>query len=176
MMRLFSYTRYCKEENGVSALEVGLLFPILITMLVSIIDAGNAFLCNQKLINAAHTMADLITRESNPTLDQRDDAVIAGQEAIKPFALDTFEYNMSSFQFVPNGSPVTIWEQTSGITISPSITSNMTNLGSAGEGVVVVRVAYTYRPFFTGFIIGEIEMDEYAYMRGRRSAVVGPPL
>lgn len=164
------------HTDGVSAIEVGLIFPILITMLVSIIDAGNAFLCNQKLINAAHTMADLITREANPTYEQRDDAVIAAQEAIKPFSLDTFEYNVTSFQFVPSGSPVVIWEQSNGLTIGPSIVSGLSDLGAAGEGVVVVRVAYIYRPFFTGFAIGEIEMDEYAYMRGRRSAVVGAPL
>jgi hypothetical protein len=55
-------------------------------------------------------------------------------------------------------------------------TNGLENLGGPGEGVVAVVVNYIYQPFFTGFVIGPIDMQEVAYLRGRKSAIVGLPL
>lgn len=167
---------YGRSEAGVSALESALMFPVLITMLVSMVDIGNAYLANQKLISAAQTMGDLVTREANPTLEQRAEAVRAGQSAMSPYSLDTFLYNISSYQFAAAGAPSLVWEESNGLDIEASTTNDLDDLGSAGEGVVAVRVTYQYQPFFTGFIIGPIDMEEFAFLRGRRSAVVGAPL
>lgn len=169
--------RYVHDESAVAAVEAAMMFPTLVMMLVSMVDIGNGIVANQKLVTAAETTADLITREANPTLDQRADAITAGKMAMSPFSLSTYEYNVASIAFDNTGSPDIVWEDSSTSSVMPqSIVNNTTDLGNAGEGVVVVMTSYTYEPFFTGFLIGPIHMQEEAYMRGRKSAVVGLPL
>jgi Flp pilus assembly protein TadG len=173
-IRSFFYN-YRDDVNAMAAVEAALLFPTLITMLVSMVDIGNGLLSNQKLISAAQTTADLITRESNPSYEQRDEAILAGQISMWPYSVDTYEYNMTSFEFDDDGSAEIVWEESSGLSMDGDITADLDDLGSPGEGVVVVVTRYVYQPFFTGFIIGPIEMQEVAYLRGRKSPVVGLP-
>ena len=47
------------------------------------------------------------------------------------------------------------------------------DLGENGDGVIVVSVVYEYVPFFTNFIVDEIDMTETAFLRGRKSAILG---
>jgi hypothetical protein len=176
MLLLRTYKRYHDDISGLAAVEAALLFPIFIMMLVSMVDIGNGLLSNQKLINATQSTADLVTRESNPTLEQRQEAITAGLVTMRPYPVDSYEYNITSFEFDDDGNADVVWEESSGITINPSLVSGLDDLGGPAEGVVVVLVRYTYEPFFTGFIFGPIEMQEVAYLRGRKSAVVGPPL
>lgn len=163
-------------DEGVAAIEAALMFPTLVMMLVSMVDIGNGLMANQKLIAAAQITADLVTRESNPTLVDRDDAILAGKLAMSPYQLESYAYNVVSIEFDNAGSPDIVWEESDGVGVPDDLVMDTTDLGGPGEGVVMVRVLYTYTPFFTGFVIGEIEMQEVAYLRGRKSAVVGNPV
>lgn len=168
--------RYLCDERAVAAVESALMFPTLIMMLVSMVDIGNGLLSNQKLIAAAQITVDLVTRESNPTLTQRSEAITAGQIAMSPYPIDEYEYMITSIRFDASGDPEVVWQESSGLVLDPDLLNGTSDLGKAGEGVVMVVVSYTYHPFFTGFIIGDIRMEEVAYARGRKSAVVGEPL
>lgn len=161
--------------DGVAAVEAALIFPTLVVMMISLVDLGNGLMANQRLINAAQTTADLITRLPNPSLNDRQNAILAGQIAMSPYPLDTYEYAIVSYEFDNNGDPDIVWQETSGAGLPANLSAGLDDLGGAGDGVVVVRVTYTYQPFFTGFIIGPINMAEVAYLRGRQSAVVGEP-
>ncbi len=45
-------------------------------------------------------------------------------------------------------------------------------LGVAGDGVLVVTAVYKYDPYFTHFMVPEINMREVAFLRGRKSPTV----
>lgn len=167
---------FWRGTTGTAAIESALLFPTLIVMLVSMVDIGNGLLSNQKLINAAQITADLITRESNPTLTDRTDAIQAGVLAMNPYDTTSYGYAITSYQFDPVGDPDVVWQESSGVVVESDDIAGLSDLGNPGEGVLMVKVEYTYEPFFTGFIIGPIEMQEIAYLRGRKSPVVGNPL
>ena len=168
--------RWYKEQAGVAAVEAALMFPTLVVMMVSLVDIGNGLLSNQHLINAAQTTADLVTRSANPSLEDRQNAILAGQVVMSPYPTNTYEYAIASYQFDNAGNADLVWQESSGGSLPSGMSGGLDGLGGPGEGVVVVRVSYTYEPFFTGFIIGPIEMSEVAYLRGRQSAVVGNPL
>lgn len=169
------FKNWYDQTDGVAAIEAALIFPTLIVMMVSLVDIGNGLMANQRLINAAQTTADLITRLPNPTLDDRQNAILAGQIAMSPYSLDTYEYAIASYEFDDAANADLVWQETSGAALPGNMSDGLEDLGGPGDGVVVVRVTYTYEPFFTGFIIGPINMAEVAYLRGRQSAVVGPP-
>lgn len=168
--------RFYHDDSAVAAVEAALIMPTLVIMLVSMVDIGNGVMANQKLIAAAQITADLITREENPTLAERDSAILAGQLAMSPYPLASYAYNVISIEFDNAGDPDILWEESDGAPIPDELVADTDDLGNPGEGVVMVRLLYTYQPFFTGFVIGEINMQEVAYLRGRKSPVVGLPL
>lgn len=174
----YCYNRFFLNEEAVAALEAALLFPLLITMLVSMIDIGNGLLVNQKLISASQMTADLVTRMKNPTLQERDDAIKAGILAMTPFPTGlAYKYEVVSIEFDVAGNPDVLWRDASeGASASQELVDSTIGLGNGGEGVVVVRVTYDYKPFFTNFIVHDFTMQEVSYMRGRKSPVVGLPL
>jgi Flp pilus assembly protein TadG len=165
-----------RDDTAIAAVEAAMVMPMIIMMLVSMVDIGNGILANQKLIAAAQITADLVTRKENPTLAERDDAVLAGKLAMSPYDLSTYAYNVISIEFDVGGTPDILWEDTSGVPTPDSLVQDTDDLGGPGEGVVMVRLLYTYKPFFTGFAVGDIDMQEVAYLRGRKSSVVGLPL
>jgi len=44
-----------------------------------------------------------------------------------------------------------------------------------GEGVVVVRVTYSYTPVFFDFLLGQTTLEETTVLRPRRSTIVEGP-
>jgi Flp pilus assembly protein TadG len=169
------FKKWLYDTTGVAAIEAALIFPTLVMMLVSMVDIGHGLLSNQRVITAAQTTADLIARGSNPTMEDRANAILAGQLVMNPYPLDTYDYSVVSYEFDDSGDADVVWQEASGSGLSDGSTNGLSDLGGPGEGVVVVEVRYTYQPFFTGFVVGPIEMSEIAYLRGRKSAVVGLP-
>lgn len=168
--------RYIRDESAVAAVEAALMFPTLIMMLVSMVDIGNGLLANQKLIAAAQITVDLVTREANPSMAQRSEAITAGQIAMSPYPLSEYGYLITSIRFDSSGDAEVVWQESSGLAVDQDLVNDTSDLGDPGEGVVMVVVDYTYHPFFTGFVVGDLHMQEVAYARGRKSAVVGEPL
>jgi hypothetical protein len=58
------------------------------------------------------------------------------------------------------------------MTANPNVLDDVRSLSDAGDGVILVTVQYNFRPGFAGFAIGQMEMQEKAFTRGRKSSVV----
>ena len=153
-------------------LEFALLFPVLLTMIVGVFDVGRALTINQKVISAAQIMADLITRNQSISSGDLQDIVLAGQMALDPYDREPSGYDIVSFRFNNRGNPVELWRVTDNMPENDDADDLSTGLGGEGEGVVAVSVAYTYTPFFSNLLRGDIVMREMAILRGRRSATV----
>jgi len=71
MLNMFK--NWWKDDRAVIAIEVGFLFPTMLTLLLGVMDIGNGVYINQKLIDADQMIADLLTR--NPTVSASTDNV-----------------------------------------------------------------------------------------------------
>ena len=166
------------REDGVAAIEAALVFPIMLVLLLGVYDIGNAVLCNQKTIHASQIVADLITRDSQVDDAMIDNAITASQLSLNPANnLDSYGVDIVSIRFDENANAIVEWRETVNMTPNADVLSDVAPLASAHSGVVVVTVNYTYRPVFAGFQMGEFSiglmpMEEVAFARGRRSAVV----
>lgn len=169
-----SLLRLWREEKAVAALEMALLFPILVSLLMAVYDLGQGVVVNQKTIAASQIIADLVTR--NEVLDMQliNDIVIAGEMALQPYdnSNNSFGYDIIGVEFDENEDPVEIWRVTENMTEGAALISRAEGLGREGEGVIIVSVVYRYTPFFTNFVVNEFNMQEIAVLRGRKSAVV----
>jgi Flp pilus assembly protein TadG len=161
-----------KNQDGVSAMEFALLFPLLFSLLASIYDLGQGIVLNQKVNTASQVIGDLVTRFEVVDTTILADVINAGELSLYPYSLNSFRYNVTSVEFDEDGDPFVIWEYTDGGGLDAGVINTATGLGDEGEGVVIVSVNYVYEPLFTNFAINDITMTERAYLRGRKSMTV----
>lgn len=164
--------RYRDENRGDIIIEIALLFPVLITMLMGVYDMGQTITINQKVLTASQVVGDLIARNESVTQALVEDIVKAGEMALEPNALDNFGYEIVSVKFDGDGDPVVQWRMIDNMAENADALASVVGFGAEGEGLVIVTVEYQYNPFFTHFIVGDVDMSEVSFLRGRRVSVV----
>jgi len=164
--------RWAREEDATALTETVILFPVLISLIMACYDLGQGILMNQKTIGASQIIGDLLTREKSVDMDGLEDIIIAGQLALEPYTTEPFGYDIVSVQFNADGDPEVLWRVTFNTEENNDAVASTEGLGGSGEGIVVVTAAYTYDPYFTNFIVDEINMREVAFLRGRQSSTI----
>lgn len=164
--------RWGAEKKAVAAVEAAILFPVMITLLMGVYDIGNGIVVNQKTITASQVMADLIARNQVVDMDALTDIVVAGRLALEPFSTATMGYDIVSVEFDEDEDPEVLWRLTNNMAANDAALDSTDPIAEEGNGVVIVTVTYDYTPFFSNFIVDEINMQEVAFLRGRRSATV----
>lgn len=174
--RLFSLKwigRCCKDDGGVAAVEAGFLFPVLMTILCGMIDVGSALVANLKVTNACQIVSDLLARDRTVNDAQIDDAVVAGRLALHPMVTASYGIDIVGIQYVGASlTPTVRWRETVNMEENDDVLARSAGLGLQNEGVIAVTVNYTFRPFFVGFVMEELNMREEAYVRGRKGLFV----
>lgn len=168
--RLISH--WIASQRGAALPEFALLFPLMLTMIMGAYDVGQALTINQKVISASQIIADLITRNQSIKAQDLQDIIMAGELALDPYDRTPIGYDIVSIEFDDDEDPVELWRVTDNMAENDDAFDRSEGLGEEGEGVVAVSIAYTYKPFFTGFIKDDIVMREVAFLRGRRSAII----
>ncbi|NCC22803.1 MAG: pilus assembly protein TadG [Alphaproteobacteria bacterium] len=162
-----------RDEDGVAAIEAALLFPLLILILLGIVDTGNAVLAGQKTIRASQVTADLIARKRSVTTQDIEEAIEAARLTMAPYDSGTLGVDVVSIEFVEDDDADICWrETTDGMTVDDAILTSVIGLGAKGDGVLAVTVRYTHSPIFSSPLTGPIEMEEIAFVRGRKSPIV----
>lgn len=164
--------RWCREERAVAATEGAILFPVLLSLLMGVYDIGNGIVINQKTITASQVIADLVTRNQVVDMTLVNDIVLAGRMAIEPYSTVEMGYDIASIEFDEDEEPVVLWRVTNNMSPNDHGVDSTEIIAEEGQGVVMVSVNYTYRPFFSHFVVNQIDMQEVAFLRGRRSTTV----
>jgi Flp pilus assembly protein TadG len=164
--------RWKEEKSGTAAVEAALVFPILIFLLLATYDMGNAIVTDQKVIRASQITGDLITRERTVNDAELEETIFAGELALTPQGTDSYGVDIVSIRFDALANPIIVWRETRNMTANPDVLTAIESLAEANSGVVVTTVQYSFRPLFGDFIFGDIPMQEMAFTRGRKSAVV----
>ena len=164
--------RWAKEEEATAFIETVILMPVLITLLMGTYDLGQGVTVNQKTIAAAQVIGDLIARDRTIDMSTLRDIITAGELALEPYSSVPFGYDIASVQFDAAGKPVVLWRVTENALQNDAAVDSTENLGVPGEGVLVVTAVYNYDPYFSHFVVPEINMQEVAFLRGRRSSTI----
>lgn len=170
---LHVFGRWRRGVEAVAAVEMALIFPFLITMLLGIVDIGQAVLMNKKVISAAHIASDLLTRNISVTDDDLAQAIEAARLALDPYPTASFGIDIVGVQYQGVAAePVAVWRETQNMAENGDVLAGSAGLGVENEGVVAVTVVYSYEPPFSGVFAGNVEMEEVTYARGRTTPFV----
>lgn len=164
--------RWAKEEEATALIETVILMPVLITLLMGTYDLGQGVTVNQKTIAAAQIIGDLVARDRAVDMNMLREIVTAGEMALEPYSTAPFGYDIVSVQFDADGEPVVLWRVTENALENDAAVESTRGLGPPGDGVMVVTAVYKYNPYFSNFIVDEINMEEVAFLRGRKSPTI----
>jgi Flp pilus assembly protein TadG len=163
---------YWQDERGMSLTETAILFPVLLSLLMGVYDLGQGIIVNQKTITASQVIGDLVTRYEVVDQNLITDIVNAGELSLAPYPTQAFGYDIASVEFDEEGDPFVLWRETFNMEADDAAVDSSTGLGVEGEGVVIVSVVYAYEPFFSNFVVNSYDMNEVAFLRGRKSPTV----
>ncbi len=167
--------RFRRDDRGVSAVEFGMLLPVMMMLYFGAVEVSNVLIADRKATNVASTAADLATQSI--ALADADIADIFGASAavLAPYDPSTVEIVLSSASDDGTGTVRVDWSDAhntaprgEGESIDVPDNLIMTN-GS----VVVAEVRYVYTSPIGKFITGPFTVSDTFYMRPRRSLVVG---
>ncbi len=166
------FRQWAREEEATAFTESVILLPVMISLIMGCFDLGQGILMNQKTIGASQIIGDLIARERSVTFQGLQDIVRAGELALEPYPTESFGYDIVSVRFDADGDPEVLWRVTVNTEENDAAVASTEGLGTAGDGLMVVTTTYDYNPYFTNFVVDEINMREVAFLHGRRSATI----
>lgn len=176
------------DTRGVTAVEFGLIAPVLMIMLLGAIEATRAIALDQRLSLATNMVADLVAREQ--VLTAADVTKIYGvvDEVMQPYGSEDLRLLLIPVMSAPNNANRTL--------VYPSKDNRpsfppgsepakcqpytlATDLLKANESVIVVEARYTYTPLFLSWSKNPFKSDDKsepwlktAYAKPRKSLCV----
>jgi Flp pilus assembly protein TadG len=165
-------TQFWRDTKGLAFVESALLLPIMIALLFGMFDIGQAIIINQKVTAASHMAGDLITRKTVINDADLDDAVGVALLVIDPYDRSLLGVDIVGITFDEDDDPEETWRHTVNMDENVNLPARADGLGVNGEGLVAISTVYTYTPYFSGILSGDITMEETSFLRGRKNSFV----
>lgn len=157
-----------KNDNGVVAIELAIILPILLLLFIGIFDISNFIFCRNKMIRTAQELSNVITRDdlTRPQLN----SLLQGANLIaQPFNFQTSgKVIVTSISKQDSTKPPAImWQDSYPSGATGSKVTNMNALPGnlvlgTGETIIVTEVFYTYQPTFPGYVLQSNQTAIYA--------------
>ena len=165
-----------RDEGGNATIDFALVLPIMLVLFIGVVEATNVLRLDRKVVAAAQTTADLVSQRREVTDAQLNDILTAAELILEPFAAAAHSVGIVGVRYDDaTGDPTIDWTKSKNGGAAPDALTQAVGLGEPGDGVIVVRVAYSYTPLFFDFIMGPTTIEEVAVLRPRRSSFVEGP-
>ncbi len=168
---------YAGDIRGVASIEMAFIFPAMVLVYFGLVDATNVLSANRRVTLTASTLADLVTQAPGTiTTTDINDFFDASTAIMEPF--DSTDITLQVYEFKLDGSsnPVLSWSHSNGgggCGGTPTVDSQMKQLMTEGNDIVVSRVCYTYH-WVIGKIFGSTPMalEDQLVLRPRQSTSI----
>lgn len=156
--------------------EFAFLLPIMLMLLIGVVEVTNVLRLDRKVVAAAQTAADLVSQRREVDDAQLNDIFKAAELIFDPYPAAAHSIGIVGVRYdADSGEPEVDWSKSkNGGSVSDALEVAV-GLGQPGEGVVVVRVSYSYTPVFFDFVLSATDIEETAVLRPRRSSYVEGP-
>lgn len=164
--------KWSVEEDGTALVEAVMLIPPMLTLLMGVYDLGNGIVLGEKTITSSQIAADLTARNRTVNSAEVEQIIDAARLAFEPYILNEFGIDIASITFDAAQRPVVLWRVTRDMLPNTEAVNSVNGMAPAGEGMVIVTVKYSYKPFFAQLFMKDLDFQEVAFTRGRRSPTV----
>jgi len=155
--------RLSADRSGAAAVEFAFVVPLLVTLLLSGVEASAAFIVWRKVDTAAATIGDLVARAE--TLTEGGLANIAGVADIAVYPADPgpAEVRVTAIDIDEQGAPKVGWSRATGSRPAHAKGAAMTgvlpdDMLAPNTQVVMTESFYRYEPTIGYLLTGPIEL------------------
>ena len=178
--------RIRRGERGIAAVELALVFPILLILMLGGLDMTRYMLYHQKVERIAFSISDLVTQSPSVTRVQMNEIVLAAGQIMQPFTFgDEGVVIVTSVYKDPNQSfPTVRWQYTGGgglgrasrigiVNGTPKLPAGL--VLNDKDNVIVTETYFRFSPTFnSGFALTQ-DIYKVAYYKPRLGALLSLP-
>jgi Flp pilus assembly protein TadG len=188
-----SWRQFRKAQNGLAAVEFGLLLPVMITMFFGVVELSLALLCRADVSIMVSTAADLIAQESTTQTSDLSNVYSAAGTVLYPYYSSTMPISQAPTIRITS----IVYNSATGSTTSGTIAWTCVQNGSGSltpasrsvggtvtlpqpimptnGSIIMAEVAYNYVSPTTQVITGPMNMTNVWYTKPRRVAQIPAP-
>jgi hypothetical protein len=176
---------FIRDKSGVAAIEMALIFPVLLILFVGLIDLTTLLSDNRRVSYSANVIADVVTRLQTPTTPgEVGDSFEAAELVMRAARAGPARVEIYNFLRANDGSTLLRWKRDNGVdtACSEPDRGSLADLMDRGNDVVVAVVCVTHAPIVTT-ILGWTPIGAAAFrlrqqiaMRPRHSLILECPL
>lgn len=167
--------KFAKDVRGVAAIEMAIIFPVMIILYIGLVDVTNLLMVNRRVTLTTSTLADLVTQADSTITTADIDGVFESARAIfEPMSVDGISLNLWAFR-MQDGSPTLQWTYTNGVACgeAPEGGDDMESLMEDGNDIIVGRVCYAQEAILGSlFSVDTIELEDELMLRPRQSTTL----
>ena len=175
-MRYGKTRRFARNQSGVAAIEMALIFPVLVLLFFGMIDLTGVLSDNRKLSYAATIVADNLTRDDTTTRAQIQETFAAAAIAMSAARASPVRIEVHNY-WLDNGIVERRWQHTNGIgtdCVDPN-RSGLASLMTDKNDVLIAVICANHAPIVTSIIGKKIlgkdkfTLRQQFHMRPRQS-------
>jgi Flp pilus assembly protein TadG len=148
--------RFTRDQAGVAAIEMALIFPVLLILFVGLIDLTTLLSDNRRVAYSANVVADIVTRlQTSATPEEVGDSFEAAELVMSAAQAGPARVELYAYQNV-SGSTVLRWDHDNGVgttACGEPDRSNLASLMDKGNDLVIAVVCVEHEPI-VGRILG----------------------
>lgn len=152
-------SRLRRDEDGLSAIEMALILPILVLLSAGTIEYSRLLLLSQKLQSAAFNLADLTARDKELTGEGMTNIFLAIDQVVRPFDFsDSGRAIVTSIGADEDDDPIINWQcDGAGMFAAGSLIGSGDGEEAAvpggiglreGETLIAAEIFYDFTPLF----------------------------
>ncbi|TPQ36594.1 hypothetical protein C2U70_12370 [Bradyrhizobium guangdongense] len=172
------------DARGVAATEFAIVVPFMLVLYIGGVELGNALAMNVKVSATAHSVADMVTQNTQVTSAQMDSILAASTAIMAPYPVangnaSLMTITVSGVSTDNTGKATVQWSKstsTSGarplgqqLTLSSFTAPNPNNPSNANISLILSEVSYDYTPNLGYTISGTVKLTDSYYLFPRCS-------
>jgi Flp pilus assembly protein TadG len=173
---LMRHRRAGGAEGGAALIEFTLIFPILISLLLGLVEFSQAFAVSRKLSDAAATVSDLVAQMPEVTEADLVDIANVADTLLAPYSAAELGLVITSVEADDSNNTTVGWRWSRGTGAGAHGANTALTvpggLTDPGTSIILAETTYQFRPTIGLFLTGVITLNGKAYFRPRSVHVV----
>ena len=169
------------DAKAVAAAEFAIVLPFMLLLYLGGVELGNGLAINVKVSETSHSVADMISQNTQVSATQMQAILGAATAIMAPYPIrdsngSLITVTVSEVSTDSNGNATVQWSQSTGSAARPvgqrmtlsAFTSNTTPT-NANISLILGEVSYNYKPSLGSGVVGNVTLSDSYYLFPRCS-------